>query len=166
DKAFVSRGLGGIGREWAQDPADFPGGRAATMGIHANNGVVFTAATTDWPRVVAEGEPRTGKITENILRRLGSGETEHPAVQAWRQLYSKQSKTNFIEVLSQERKSCVYRLDGVGPGNTAVIAKRSRAGEAQVEQTIYEEILPDLPISSLTLYGVVEEPGTTIAGYF
>src|SRR5262249_46964440 len=47
-----------------------------------------------------------------------------------------------------------------GPGNTAVIAKRSRAGEAQVEQTIYEEILPDLPISSLTFYGVVDEPGT------
>ena len=159
-KTFVILGTGRLGPEWAQDPEDFPGGRAATMGIHANNGVVFTAATTDWPRVVADGEPRTGKITENILHRLGSGETEHPAVQAWRQLYSKRLKTNFIEILSEGRKSCVYRLDGVGPGNTAVIAKRSRAGEAQVEQTIYEEILPDLPISSLTFYGVVDEPGT------
>jgi thiamine kinase-like enzyme len=163
---FIILGKSRLGPEWAQDPEDFPGGRTATMGIYANNGVVFTAATTDWPRVVAEGEPHVEKITENVLCRLGSGETEHPAMQAWSQLYSKRSKPNFIEVLSEGRKSCVYRLDGVGPSGTAVIAKRSRAGEAQVEQTIYEEILPNLPIPSLKFYGVVDEPGTEFRWLF
>jgi len=163
---FIILGIGRLCPEWAQDPEGFPGGRTATMGIYANNGVVFTAATTDWPRVVAEREPHTEKITENVLCRLGSGEMEHAAMQAWSQLCSRRSKPNFIEVLSEGRKSCVYRLDGVGPGGTAVIAKRSRAGEAHVEQTIYEEILPDLPISSLTFYGVVDEPGTEFRWLF
>jgi hypothetical protein len=163
---FIILGTGRLGPEWAQDPEGFAGGRTATMGIYANNGVVFTAATTDWPRVLGNGDPHVEKITENILCRLGSGETEHPAMQAWSQLYSKRSKPNFIELLSEGRKSCVYRLDGVGPGGTAVIAKRSMAGEAHVEQTIYEEVLPELPISSLTFYGVVDEPGTEFRWLF
>jgi hypothetical protein len=68
---FVVLGTGKIGPKWSQDPEDFPGGRTATMGIYANNGVVFTAATTDWPRVLASGDPHVEKITRNILRRLG-----------------------------------------------------------------------------------------------
>ena len=70
---FIILGTGRIGPDWAQDPEDFPGGRTATMRIYANNGVVFTAATTDWARVLASGEPHVCKITDNILRRLGSG---------------------------------------------------------------------------------------------
>ncbi len=75
---FIILGIGKLGPEWAQDPADFAGGRKATMGIYANNGVVFTAATTDWSRVLASGESHVTKITENILRRLGAGKTERP----------------------------------------------------------------------------------------
>jgi hypothetical protein len=70
---FIILGTGRIGPEWAQDPEDYLGGRTATMGIYTNNGIVFTAATTDWARVLASGEPHVDKITENILRRLGSG---------------------------------------------------------------------------------------------
>src|SRR5258707_15069185 len=109
-------GPGSVGQEWPKYPEVFAGGRALKVVAYANNGVVFTAATTDWPRVLGNGDPHVEKITENILCRLGSGESEHPAMQAWSQLYSKRSKRNFIELLSEGRKSCVYRLDGVGPG--------------------------------------------------
>jgi hypothetical protein len=68
---FMILGTGKIGPKWAQDPDDFPGCRTATMGIYVNNGVVFNAATTDWSRVLASGEPHVEKITSNILRRLG-----------------------------------------------------------------------------------------------
>jgi hypothetical protein len=68
---FVILGIAPLGPEWAQDPDGFPGARTATMGIYANNGIVFTAATTDWSRALAHGEPSVAKITENILRRLG-----------------------------------------------------------------------------------------------
>ena len=48
------------------------GNRAATMGLYTNNGTVFTAATTDWPRVVAAGRsPAVEQITRNVLDRLG-----------------------------------------------------------------------------------------------
>jgi len=80
-ETFTILGIGRLGPEWAQDPEGFPGGRTATMGIYNNNGIVFTAATTDWPRVLAAGEPHAARITENVLRRLGSGYAEHPAVQ-------------------------------------------------------------------------------------
>jgi len=165
-ETFTILGIGRLGPEWAQDPEGFPGGRTATMGIYNNNGIVFTAATTDWPRVLAAGEPHAARITENVLRRLGSGYAEHPAVQAWKQLYPKHEGPNFIELLLEGRKSCIYRLTGIGPGATAVIAKRCRGDEAQVEQIVYEEILPNLPISSLTFYGVVHECETEFRWFF
>jgi hypothetical protein len=127
---------------------------------------VFTAATTDWPRVLAIGDPHVHKITENVLRHLGSGDMVHPAVRAWNQLYPKRVEPNIIEFLREHAKSCVYRLDGIGPGGTAVIAKRCKAKYARVEQVIYQEILANLPISRLAFYGVFEEPGTEFLWLF
>jgi hypothetical protein len=66
---------GRIGPKWARDPDDFPSGRMATMGIYANNGVVFNAATTDWSRVLASGERYVDRMTENVLSSLGLGDT-------------------------------------------------------------------------------------------
>jgi len=43
----------------------------ATMGIYSHNGTVFTAATTDWPRVTWAAEKNTIQITKNVLNRLG-----------------------------------------------------------------------------------------------
>jgi len=48
------------------------GNAAATMGMYSNSGTVFTGATTDWPRVVWQGESHTVQITKNILNRLGA----------------------------------------------------------------------------------------------
>lgn len=207
---FIILGTARLGPEWAQDPADFPGGRTATMGIYANNGVVFTAATTDWARVLASGDPYVEKITENILRHLGAvkysenvetnvtetvpaalsaigrhrrrgrgapsmtvarvASPQYAAVRAWNKLFSKTSAPNSVEVLQEVKKgnshSCIYRLNGVGPGGTSVIAKRSAARCARVEHTIYDEILRLLPISSLSCYGCVDEPETEYGWLF
>lgn len=47
------------------------GNKAATMGVYTNNGTVFTAATTDWTRVLASGTaPAVERITRNVLDRL------------------------------------------------------------------------------------------------
>jgi hypothetical protein len=50
-----------------------PGGQAgwATMGIDRNNGLVFTAATTDWSRGLRGSWNEVSQITRNLLRRLG-----------------------------------------------------------------------------------------------
>jgi hypothetical protein len=44
------------------------------MGLHTPGGTVFTAATTDWPRVLAAGRsPEVEQLTHNVLDRLGDG---------------------------------------------------------------------------------------------
>src|SRR5438094_1019393 len=84
---------------------------------------------------------------------------EHPAVQAWRELQPRRVEPESIETLQHRNKSAIYRLEGVGPGGSAVIAKRCRQVTALVERAIYEDILPHLPIPSLHYYGFVEEEG-------
>jgi Ser/Thr protein kinase RdoA (MazF antagonist) len=102
------------------------------------------------------------------VRQLSS--SQHPAVQAWNQLCPNTFEPNFVEVLQEVRKgnsqSCVYRLDGVGHRGASVIAKRCTARCAHVERSIYEEILPHLPVSSLTFYGCVDQPETEYSWLF
>jgi hypothetical protein len=49
------------------------GNRAATLGLYTadGSGTVFTAATTDWPRVLAAGSPAVDRLTRNVLDHLG-----------------------------------------------------------------------------------------------
>jgi hypothetical protein len=96
--------------------------------------------------------------------------SRHPAVQAWLRVCPKAREPNSLEILQEVKKgnsqSCVYRLDGVGHGGAPVIAKRCTAQYAHVERSIYEEILPQLPISSLTYYGCVDQPETEYSWLF
>jgi hypothetical protein len=59
-------------RDWPRDGSDGEvlGSGAGIMGIHERGGTVFTAATTDWPRVLAGGDPHVERITRNVLDRL------------------------------------------------------------------------------------------------
>ncbi|GAA1788421.1 hypothetical protein HC028_12470 [Planosporangium flavigriseum] len=66
-ESFTILGVGDLtGSGWGR------GNRAATMGLLTNHGNVFTAATTDWPRLLARGEPVVERITRNVLDRLAS----------------------------------------------------------------------------------------------
>jgi hypothetical protein len=88
----------------------------------------------------------------------------HPAVQFWRQLDRNGSTPNAIVALKQRRhkhlgRSAVYRLEGINfNGLTTLVAKRCRRDEAIRERTIYEDILPCLPVSRPTYLGFVAEP--------
>ena len=100
---------------------------------------------------------------------------EHPAVSAWRELRLEGIIPRRIDVLKVEdpaegsarervkakkvsRKTTVYRLLRVGKAGSAVIAKRCQRRTALIERTIYEEILPNLPLPMLHYYGAVAEP--------
>lgn len=82
---------------------------------------------------------------------------EHPSVRAWRALQPGRVEPEGIEVLKEREKSVVYRLEGVGLGGSAVIAKRCQTAIAAIERTVYEEILPSLPITALHYYGFIVE---------
>ncbi|HET7088603.1 MAG TPA: hypothetical protein VFL17_08135 [Anaerolineae bacterium] len=92
----------------------------------------------------------TAEITYTDLR-------EHPAVRAWGELWPRWAEPERVEILKDHAKSTVYRLEGVGRGRTAIIAKRCRTDIAAIERTIYEDVLPSLPITTLHYYGFVEE---------
>ena len=93
-------------------------------------------------------------VTQIITERLH----ENPAVQAWKKVHPHHTEPSRIEVVRRKRKSCVYRLQGVGPGGAAVIAKRSQTTTANLERLIYEEVLAHLRVPALRCYGFLEEP--------
>ena len=92
------------------------------------------------------------KRRENLLA--------HPAVQAWRQLHPDRVVPDRITPAKFKPNKprpnlTVYRLEGVGADGTAVIAKRCTQGGGQIERTVYERILPHVPLAGPRYYGTV-----------
>ena len=65
---FQVLGIGCLDRNLWEDPE---GMATPTMGWYTATGTVFNAATTDWARVLASGEPHVVSITRTVLDRLG-----------------------------------------------------------------------------------------------
>ncbi len=82
---------------------------------------------------------------------------QHSAVKAWRGLQPGQADPQRIEILNEKKKSAAYRLESVGLGGTAVVAKRCLRVTGLIERTIYEQVLPHLPVASLHYYGFGDE---------
>ena len=97
---------------------------------------------------------------------VGFGRRRAPRGQGVETAFPDKHRIGSIEILREGRKACIYRLHGAGPSGASVIAKRCRSGSADVEKTIYEEILPCLPISTLNYFGCVDEPETEYRWFF
>jgi len=85
---------------------------------------------------------------------------EHAARKAWRALYPESIEPLDVEAVqtpTRGKRTTVYRLKGVGPQGSAVIAKRSRASKAMLERITYEEVLPHFPGPTLRYYGCAQE---------
>ena len=82
---------------------------------------------------------------------------EHVPVEAaetWLELSAtRPRRVGVLKELKGARKSGIYRLEGAGPGGSAVIAKLSRHQKAEVERAVYEEVLPRLPWEGLRCHG-------------
>jgi hypothetical protein len=115
--------------------------------IHASSGASSLPARKE------ERSPKP-KVVETITTNL----LEHPAVGAWAELQPERVEPDRIEVLKLKKNGAVYRLGAVGPKDSAVIAKRCRLERAVTERTVYEEVLPRLPVTTLRYYGCWEEP--------
>lgn len=82
----------------------------------------------------------------------------HPAVKAWAKLAPARIEPARLVTLKPEKKrSAVYRLQNVGPDDSAVIAKRGRMSHLIVELALYRDVLPYLPLPTLRCYGFVED---------
>jgi len=90
----------------------------------------------------------------------------HPAVHAWCQLYPHAEPLGITPLRVRRKKNQVYRLEGAGPAGLAVIAKRCTTAAAQLEGTVYKDLLPHLRVPSLCHYGVLEEPESEYSWLF
>jgi Ser/Thr protein kinase RdoA (MazF antagonist) len=92
---------------------------------------------------------------------------DHPAVRAWRKLEPERAEPAGIEVLKYDKRDGrVYRLVGVGPGGTNVVAKRSHSEAAAIEHLVYQEILPHLAINALQCYASIADDDTRFSWLF
>src|SRR6185503_20219642 len=82
---------------------------------------------------------------------------DHPAVLAWSRLQPERVEPAGLVQLKGKLNTAVFRLDGVGPDGSNVIAKRCRTSTARVERIIYEHLLARLPLPTLRIYGFVPD---------
>jgi len=94
-------------------------------------------------------------------RRAGLSQLEvaqHPAAIAWGETGVGRASPRTVVLVEngpgRSRKSAVYRLEGVGEDGANVMAKRCRRTDADIERTIYEQVLPNLPLSSPRFFGL------------
>ncbi|HYY72742.1 MAG TPA: aminoglycoside phosphotransferase family protein [Candidatus Bathyarchaeia archaeon] len=81
----------------------------------------------------------------------------HPATRAWNRFHSNLNQATGITLLKKCSKSAIYKVDGVGPGSSAVVAKLCHHQVAAHERIVYEQILPALPISYPCCHGSIQE---------
>jgi Phosphotransferase enzyme family len=97
---------------------------------------------------------------------LRDNPAEHPASVAWCELRCIRTVPKEIAILKQRNDSKVYRLTGVGPSGSDVIAKHCPRTAALAEQIMYHRVLALLPVTALEHYGLWEEPGDGFSWVF
>lgn len=83
----------------------------------------------------------------------------HPSVVAWRTVHPHGALQTRIDVYSESSNWLLCALVGAGPAGSTVFAKRRVASTARTERTVYERILPSLPIATPRCYGCHEDDG-------
>lgn len=81
---------------------------------------------------------------------------EHPAVRGWYRATGLDGTPESIQVFRafpDSSKTQVYRIRGLGPARSDVFAKRMSSRKAETERTVYERILPHLPLTTPRYYG-------------
>src|SRR5207253_2191837 len=153
-----------------------PQGRTVIVISHRPSTLAGCSAllTIDGGRVVAdttpaavEALPTPAPPSRTPTRALSEKRREnllaHPAVQAWRQLSPDHVVPDRITPAKFKPNKprpnlAVFRLEGVGADGAAVIAKRCTRDGGQIERTVYERILPHVPLPGARYYGTV--PGS------
>jgi ATP-binding cassette subfamily B protein len=107
-----------------------------------------------------ETRERPSRSRGDAVRSGFAFDADHPAARAWAQIGGNLSYLRAVAAVERpagSRKSSVYRLQGVGEGGTCVIAKNCRRQYGQIERTIYEQVLPDLPVSYPRFLGTTDD---------
>jgi hypothetical protein len=86
-------------------------------------------------------------------------ELEREAIALWTSLSAANRRPSAVTIFKGAgRKSAVFRLHAAGPDGAAVVAKRAGRETALIERRVYEDVLPNLPVSQLRCHGFVDRP--------
>jgi aminoglycoside phosphotransferase (APT) family kinase protein len=88
---------------------------------------------------------------------LREGLDRHQAVLAWRAVEPHGALPECIEVYSDRSPWRLYALRGAGPAGSTVFAKCRRTSMAATERTVYERLLPGLPVATPRCYGCIDD---------
>src|SRR5437588_6122780 len=88
------------------------------------------------PCVPVPSIKRSMKSAEPLTRTVSA---KHPAVRSWSELSGRRPGTARIQLLKNEHDRKVWRLIGLGPGGSNVIAKLNPKADAAAEHRIYHE---------------------------
>lgn len=91
---------------------------------------------------------------------------DHAVVRAWRTIPGAATRVDHVDHLrgSSGRRE-IYRL-ALAEGATSVIAKRELSEKLVVERTIYESVLPQLPLARLNYFGYADDEDEEFAWLF
>jgi hypothetical protein len=78
---------------------------------------------------------------------------EHPAVREWHRATGLDGTPESIHVFREDAHTQVYRIRGLGPARGDVFAKHVSSEKIETERTVYERILPHLPLTTPRYYG-------------
>jgi ATP-binding cassette, subfamily B, bacterial len=90
---------------------------------------------------------------------------DHAVVRAWRMIAPPQGRIERVDRLRTKKKCEIYRL-GFENRETSVIAKRALTPGLAVERTIYEDVLPQLPVPALRYFGFAVDEDERFAWLF
>lgn len=92
--------------------------------------------------------------------------SQHAAVHAWSRVAGTTHPPIRIEVLKETSRSRVYRLVGVSPGGSSVIAKQRERGFLAADALVYLKIHPRVDVRTLTCYGLDESDDSELCTLF
>jgi hypothetical protein len=90
----------------------------------------------------------------------------YSAVKVWNRIMSCDRTPARLTTLKDQGETGVYRLHAIGPEGENVIAKRSLAGETEIERAVYQDVLSQLPQPALKCYGIGQDEESEYAWLF
>jgi len=96
-------------------------------------------------------------IEQVTSKKLISDTLPNHAALAWGRFRPDSERPTAVSLLKKRSKTAIYKLDGVGPYGSSVVAKLCCKHVAAHERTIYEQILPRLSVSYPFYYGCLNE---------
>jgi hypothetical protein len=91
---------------------------------------------------------------------------KHPAIRSWSELSGRRPGPARVQLLKNEHDRKVWRLIGLGPGGSNVIAKLNPKADLATEHRIYHEALNRLPLPAADHLGLLDDKEDSLCWAF